>query len=194
MAVWHHGMQTCPSSAPTQVLSLRPSPRRKKKQSKAKTETNKKKPRDKAQGLSKRANRRWPGNLATLGVSGRDAPPSPALHPADPPTRWSPERLLWGPGSHDFSRGQPGSEPGSAAVPLATWVSPTPGETRPHGPRHTQPGCGGARSKRGLTATHPGAQPDRRTSSSPTRRGSGSGARHPHRSPLSPGLSRCTHS
>lgn len=78
--------------------------------------------------------------------------------PCRPSNAWGPGRLLSGPGSHDFSRGQPGSEPVSGAIPLATWVSPRPGETRPHGPRHTQPGCGGG-SFRARPDCHPPGGP-----------------------------------
>lgn len=113
-----------------------------KKLSQAKTETNK---RNQPQGTravqeGQQEVAREAGHFGGVGegcASQSGAPPCSASN------AWGPVRLLGGPGSHDFSRGQPGSEPVSGAAPLATWVSPRHGETRPHGPRHTQPGLAG---------------------------------------------------
>lgn len=154
------GVPTCLAPAPTQVLSLRPSPREKKTQPHHKTKPNQQQQEKKGQWLSQQANGSWPANLATLGAAWAGAPQGPALDPAGPP----PVR---------------GSSP-AALETRQQWLVTGPAQQRTRtypqlylqhpGSRSEAPPSQGPA---GRERDPPRGRPVRHTSSSPTRTGTG---------------------
>lgn len=131
------GVPTCLAPAPTQVLSLRPSPREKKNPAAPQYETKPtatRKERSMAIPAGQRELAGQPGHSGGClgGVRAKDRRST-----LQGPLRCGgPLRLPWRPDSNGLSRGQPSSGPER----ILSCTSSTLG----HGPRHPQPGSGRA--------------------------------------------------
>lgn len=129
------GMPTCPSPAPNQVLSLRPSPREKNQSTTKNKNMQKKNPN--GQWLRKRAPQ--PGHLeGCLGgvrLEGQHSTLQGPLRAGSSPAAVV-TRNQW-----LLTEASPAADPNlSVATPPAPWVNLRPREGRRHGARHPQPG------------------------------------------------------
>lgn len=130
------GVPTCLAPAPTQVLSLRPSPREKKTQPHHNTKPNQQQQEKKGQWLSQQANGSWPANLATLGAAWAGCAPRTGAPPCRAPSGAGVLSGCLGDQTAMACHGaSPAADPNvSSAVPPAPWVTvrgtPQPGSGR----------------------------------------------------------------